>query len=96
MQFISAADSMAQLVIQQDAVVGFMSQANYENSAPKRTAAARGGAQPGNGRRIYLLHPVWPADRQQLMRLIQFGQSAEGMQYFQENKLDGYRLAQTG
>lgn len=31
------------------------------------------------------------------MRLIQqFGQSAEGMQYFQENKLDGYRLLKPG
>ena len=97
MQFISAADSMAQLVIQHDAVVGFMSQANYENSAPKPAHSCAWCAQPGNGWRIYLLHPCLASRQAQLMRLIQqFGQSAEGMQYFQENKLDGYRLLKPG
>ena len=98
MQFISAADSMAQFVIQHDAVVGFMSQANYEKLSAETRAQLRVVARsPEMAGRIYLLHPRLASRQAQLMRLIQqFGQSAEGMQYFQENKLDGYRLLKPG
>lgn len=98
MQFISAADSMAQWVIQQDAVVGFMSQANYEKlSADVRAQLRVVARSPEMAGRIYLLHPRQAQRQGQLMRLInQFGQSAEGVQYFQENKLDGYRPLKPG
>lgn len=98
MQFISAADSMAQLVIQQDAVVGFMSQANYEKLSAETRAQLRVVARsPEMAGRIYLLNPR-QAQRQAvvLRALTQFGQSAEGVQYFQENKLDGYRPLKPG
>ena len=98
MQFISAADSMAQLVIQQDAVVGFMSQANYEKLGADIRAQLRIVARsPEMAGRIYLLNPRQQNRLTQMQRLLaQFAQSPEGLQYFQENKLDGYRAIKPG
>ena len=98
MQFISAADSMAQLVIQQDAVVGFMSQANYEKLGADIRAQLRVVARsPEMAGRIYLLNSRQHSRLPQMQRLLaQFAQSPEGLQYFQENKLDGYRAIKPG
>lgn len=98
MQFISAADSMAQLVIQQDAVAGFMSQANYEKLSADMRAQLRVVARsPEMAGRIYLLHPRQASRQHAVLRALgQFAQSAEGVQYFQDNKLDGYRSLKPG
>lgn len=93
LRYVSAADSVAQIVLAGDAAAGFMSRANLQKLAPdvqaKLTVIAE--SQPMAGR-VYLLNARladrWPALHDALMA---FAETAEGRTYFDTNALGGYR-----
>lgn len=92
-RYVSAADSVAQLLLAGDAAAGFMSLANFQKLSPDVRAGLRIDAQsspmPG---RVYMLNPA-AAGRAEAIRagLDLFAKSPDGKRYFDENKLDGYR-----
>lgn len=93
MQYITASDSVAELVLSGEAAAGFVSLANLQR-LPEKTRSglrilAHSGPIPG---RVYLLAPTHKA-RETLIRktLAAFAESAPAKAYFEENKLGGYR-----
>jgi len=92
-RYVSAADSMAQLLLTGEGAAGFMSLANVQKLAPDVQAQLRVVAQsPAIPGRVYMLSPA-SAPRLDAIRatLAAFAQSPAGQRYFAENKLDGYR-----
>ncbi len=92
-RFVSAADSVAQLVLAGDAAGGFMSLANFQKLPPDTQAGLRilESSQPLAGR-VYLLNGRHAPLRGPTMTALKaFAGSQDGKRYFQENKLDGYR-----
>lgn len=91
--YITASDSVAELLLRGEAAAGFMSLANFQKLAPEvRTRLriiARSGPLPG---RVYLLSPKCAA-REKAVRamLVSFAGSDAGQRYFSENQLGGYR-----
>lgn len=91
--YITASDSLAELLLRGEAAAGFMSLANYQKLAPELRARlkiiARSGPMPG---RVYLLSPK-SAAREKAVRaaLAAFAGSDAGLRYFSENQLGGYR-----
>jgi phosphonate transport system substrate-binding protein len=93
MRYVSASDSVGQLILRGEGAAGFMSLANYQSLPP----AARGQlrvlsesvAMTG---RTYLLNGRHAALRERLMgALWAFAETAEAKAYFARYKLDGYR-----
>lgn len=92
-RYVSAADSVAQLLLSGEAVAGFMSTANFSKLAPEVQARLRvldeSEAMAG---RVYLLNSREAARQAGVDKALwAFAESAEGKHYFEANKLDGYR-----
>jgi phosphonate transport system substrate-binding protein len=91
--YVSAADSVAQLLLAGDASVGFVSLANFQKLTPEVQAGlsilAESTAMAG---RVYVLNSRRAALKNKLdAALWAFAETAEGKAYFEKNKLEGYR-----
>ncbi len=90
---VSAADSVAQLILSGEAVAGFMSTANFSKLAPDVQARLRvleeSEAMAG---RVYLLNQRESARLKGVDKALwAFAKTPEAKQYFESTKLDGYR-----
>ena len=92
-KYVSASDSVAQLVIKDEAAAGFTSLANYQKLAPDVRGKLRilAESKPMAGR-VYLLN----SRNKKLQKKIDaalwaFAATPEAKQYFETNKLEGYR-----
>ncbi|WP_224982474.1 phosphate/phosphite/phosphonate ABC transporter substrate-binding protein [Geomonas agri] len=93
MKYVSASDSVAQLVAAGEAAAGFTSLANYQKLPDPLRAQlmvlAQSPVMPG---RVYLLSPRLAGQRRQIeAALWSFAATPEARKYFDENKLQGYR-----
>lgn len=92
-KYVSASDSVAQLVIAGEAVAGFTSLANYQKLSPETQANLRifAESRPMLGR-VYLLNSRHKADLKRIDKALwSFAATPEAQQYFIANKLNGYR-----
>lgn len=92
-KFVSAADSVADLLISERAVAGFMSTANFAALSEAVRARLRivASSQAMLGR-VYLLNGRNAAAFNQVKTaLFAFEQSPVGMRYFMQTRLGGYR-----
>lgn len=92
-RFVSAADSVAQLVLAGDAAAGFMSLANFQKLPADVQARLRiqQSSKPMAGR-VYMLNRRQAADHARVVAALKaFADTPEGRRYFDENKLAGYR-----
>lgn len=92
-RYVSAADSVAQLLLAGEASAGFMSLANFEGLAPETQAKLRFLAESeAMAGRVYMLNGRHAALRDKIYKaLMAFAESPEGKTYFATYKLDGYR-----
>ncbi len=92
-RFVSAADSVAQIILAGEAVAGFMSTANFQGLPPDARAGLRIFAQsaPMLGR-VYMLNGAMVARRDQILSSLHaFAASPAGARYFESTGLGGYR-----
>jgi phosphonate transport system substrate-binding protein len=92
-KYVSASDSMGQLVFSGEASAGFMSLANFQKLSPDVRERLRllAESKPMAGR-VYVLSPRRAPERKKIEdALWAFAVTAEGKQYFETNKLEGYR-----
>ncbi|QWV96122.1 phosphate/phosphite/phosphonate ABC transporter substrate-binding protein [Geomonas nitrogeniifigens] len=97
-KFVSASDSVAQLLLTGEAAAGFTSLANFQKLRPEVQGQLRIIAQsaPLAGR-VYLLNQRWSAREKAInAALWTFAETAEGKRYFDTNKLGGYRKLHHG
>lgn len=90
---VSAADSVAQLILSGQAVAGFMSTANFSKLAPSTQARLKvlteSEAMAG---RVYVLNNREAGRKAAIEQALwAFAETAEGKAYFAANSLDGYR-----
>lgn len=93
LRFVSAADSVAQLILAGDAAAGFMSLANFQKLPADVQARLRvqESSRPMAGR-VYLLNQRAAALHGKVMAALKaFAGAPEGRRYFDDNKLLGYR-----
>lgn len=93
LRHVSAADSVAQLILKGEAVAGFMSTANFAKLAPAVQARLKvlEESEPMAGR-VYVLNRRDAARQAVIDRALWgFADSPAGREYFEANKLDGYR-----
>lgn len=93
MRYVSASDSVAQLLLAGEGSVGFTSLANYQNLAPAVQGRLRILAEslPMAGR-VYALNKRNAAQREQISAALwAFAETEEARQYFSRYKLEGYR-----
>jgi len=93
LRYVSASDSVANIVLDGQAVAGFTSMANYQSLPAETQAKLRllvtSEAMAG---RVYILNSHQRARKVAIEAALQsFAQSAEGKAYFAKYKLDGYR-----
>ena len=93
MKYVSASDSVAQLVAVGDAAVGFTSLANYQKLKPELHSQLRILAESKSmAGRVYVLNKRHAAIQKKVdAALWAFAESAEAKKYFDTNKLEGYR-----
>jgi phosphonate transport system substrate-binding protein len=92
-RFVSAADSVAQLILAGEAAGGFMSLANFQKLPADAQARLRiqETSQPMAGR-VYMLNNRYAAARAKVLATLKaFAVTPEGLRYFEENRLEGYR-----
>lgn len=91
--YVSAADSVAQQVLLGDASAGFVSLANFQKLTPEAQAGLRILAEsPTMAGRVYVLNNRRASLKAKVDKALwSFAETAEGRQYFDKNKLDGYR-----
>jgi phosphonate transport system substrate-binding protein len=92
-RYVSASDSVAQLVLAGEASAAFTSLANYQKLSTDMQSQLRFLAisEPMVGR-VYVLNKRRAASREKIeAALWSFADSADGRSYFEKNKLDGYR-----
>ncbi len=92
-RYVSAADSMGQLLVAGEGAAGFMSLANYQNLPPFLRSQLRilVESAPMVGR-VYLLNGKHQAIKDRVdAALWAFAETPEGKAYFTKNKLDGYK-----
>ncbi|MEI6314880.1 MAG: phosphate/phosphite/phosphonate ABC transporter substrate-binding protein [Syntrophus sp. (in: bacteria)] len=92
-QYVSASDSVAQLVSSGEAAAGFTSLANFQKLAPNMQKQLRildqSKSMPG---RVYVLNSKRSAEKKKIeAALWGFAGTPAGRQYFEANKLEGYR-----
>jgi len=92
-KYVSASDSVAQLILSGDAAAGFMSQSNYQNLAPdvrrQLRILAESKAMAG---RVYLLNRRHAALQKRIeTALWAFAATPEAATYFKSHQLEGYR-----
>lgn len=97
-RYVSAADSVAQLLLAGEGSAGFVSLANFQKLAPEvqsqLTILAESPAMAG---RVYVLNKRRASLRPSLeAALWRFADSPEGRAYFEANKLEGYRKLRPG
>lgn len=93
-RYVSAADSVAQLILAGEAAGGFMSLANFQKLPLEVQMRLRiqESSQPMAGR-VYMLNPRHAALHDKVVAaLTAFAETDEGRRYFVDNKLEGYRL----
>ena len=93
MRYVSASDSVGQLILKGEGTAGFMSLANYQTLPPAARAQLRvlseSVAMTG---RTYLLNARHAALRERLMAALwAFADTPDAKAYFSRYKLDGYR-----
>ena len=92
-KFVSASDSVAQLIISGEAAAGFTSLANYQKLTPATRGQLRIFAEsiPMAGR-VYVLNRRHAALHKKIdAALWAFAATPEAKAYFENNKLEGYR-----
>ncbi|WP_051185957.1 phosphate/phosphite/phosphonate ABC transporter substrate-binding protein [Magnetospirillum fulvum] len=92
-RYVSAADSMAQLLLADEAAAGFMSTAVFQNLAPDVQAKLRilARSEPMLGR-VYMLNGALAEQRPAILAALKaFAASAAGKNYFNSTALSGYR-----
>jgi phosphonate transport system substrate-binding protein len=92
-RYVSAADSVAQLLLAGDGSAGFISQANFQKLTPEVQAQLRilVESAPMAGR-VYMLNKRDAARQADISKALwAFAKTPEGLHYFSENKLEGYR-----
>jgi len=92
-KYVSASDSVAQLVVAGEAAAGFNSLANFQKLKPEVQSQLRILAESRSMTgRVYVLNSRWAAREKQInAALWAFAATAQGKHYFEVNKLDGYR-----
>jgi len=92
-RYISASDSVAQLIVSNEAAAGFTSLANFLKLPPDLRAQLRIFAEsPTMAGRVYLLKGSHKARLTEVeAALWSFAETPEGKRYFEANKLEGYR-----
>jgi phosphonate transport system substrate-binding protein len=93
LRHVSAADSVAQLILSGEAAAGFMSTANFSKLAPDVQARLRvlDESEPMAGR-VYLLNQREAARHKTVDKALwAFAETPEAKRYFESTKLDGYR-----
>ena len=92
-RYVSAADSVAQLLLAGEGSAGFVSMANLQKLPPEVRGGLRILAEsPAMAGRVYVLNRRRTAIQGKLdAALWGFADSAEGRAYFEANKLEGYR-----
>lgn len=93
-KYISASDSVAQLVISGEAAAGFTSLANYQklDQAVREQLRIIAESKPMVGR-VYLLNNRRAAMQKEIATALwDFAATPEAKQYFETNKLEGYRM----
>ena len=92
-RYVSASDSVAQLVISGEAAAGFISSANFDVLAPDVKSQLRIIAEsPLLAGRVYVLNNRWTAKKKVIdQALWDFARTPEAIQYFESKKLEGYR-----
>lgn len=93
MRYVSASDSVAQLLVAGEGSTGFTSLANFQNLAPALQSRLRILAEslPMAGR-VYMLNKRHAAQRERILAALwAFADTPEAIQYFTRYKLDGYR-----
>jgi len=93
-RYVSAADSVAQLLLAGEGSAGFVSLANFQKLAPNVQAQLRFLAEsPTMAGRVYMLNARQGAKKERLLKeLWAFAGTDAGRQYFEKNNLGGYRL----
>lgn len=92
-RFVSASDSVAQLLLAGDGNVGFTSLANYQSLAPAVRERLRILAEslPMAGRVYVLNRRNNPQKQKMTAALWAFAETEEARQYFSKYRLEGYR-----
>jgi phosphonate transport system substrate-binding protein len=92
-RYVSAADSVAQLLLAGDGSAGFVSLANFQKLPPEvRSQLHILAESPAMAGRVYVLNQRNATQRPALeAALWTFAASASGKAYFEANKLEGYR-----
>ena len=93
-KFVSASDSVAQLILAGEAAAGFTSLANYQKLAPAVQSQLRvlAESKPMAGR-VYVLNKRNAAMQKKInTALWAFAATPEAKTYFTTNKLEGYRM----
>jgi|WetSurMetagenome_2_1015567.scaffolds.fasta_scaffold148732_2 phosphonate transport system substrate-binding protein len=98
LQYVSASDSVAQLLISGEAAVGFMSLANFRTLKPDVQGQLRIFAEsPPMAGRVYVLNSRRAAEKKRIdAALWEFSRTPEGTRYFETYKLEGYRKLRPG
>ena len=92
-KYVSASDSVAQLILAGDASAGFTSLANYQKLPPEIKNRLRifAESKPMAGR-VYVLNQRHKSLKKKIDRfLLAFAATPEARNYFTTNKLEGYR-----
>jgi phosphonate transport system substrate-binding protein len=90
---VSASDSVAQAVVAGDDAVGFISLANFQTLPPGLLSQVRILAEsPMMAGRVYMLNSRHSVRQKEIdSALWGFAETAEAKDYFEKNKLGGYR-----
>ena len=98
LQYVSASDSVAQLLISGEAAAGFMSLANFKTLKPDVRSQLRIFAEsPPMAGRVYVLNSRRAALKKQVdAALLEFAATPEGQRYFERYNLEGYRKLKPG
>ncbi|MGC4406199.1 PhnD/SsuA/transferrin family substrate-binding protein [Methyloversatilis sp. MC4-4] len=97
-RYVSAADSVAQLLLNGEVSAGTMSLANFQGLAPEvRTRLRLLTDSPAMVGRVYLLNQVEAARAAAIeTALWSFAETPAGVDYFARYKLEGYRPLRSG
>ncbi len=96
--YVSASDSVAQLIVAGDSQIGFLSLANFQKLSPAIGAQLRIlDESPAMAGRVYMLNNRH-SDRQTEIdsALWGFAETPEAKLYFETNQLEGYRKLEPG
>jgi phosphonate transport system substrate-binding protein len=96
-KFVSASDSVAQLIVAGEAAAGFMSQANLQKLTPAVRSQLRilAESKPMAGR-VYVLNKRNASKQKKIQAALwAFAETPEAKAYFENNKLEGYRKLRT-